>query len=150
MVNSSGVRADLHAVTGERDEFYAVGSNSTSLHNSDGLWQRQYPDKQRIDCSNCILTALTSLAIIFAIEASEVRAMPSISVRKIDEETLGRLRIQAAKHGHSMEEEVRQIIKRSVSTPEQLGDLAIKLFSAAYNGDELHIPERETHNPVRF
>lgn len=76
--------------------------------------------------------------------------MPSISVRKIDEETLARLRIQAAKHGVSMEEEVRQIIKRSVSIPEQLGDLAIKLFSAAYNGEELQIPERETHEPVSF
>jgi plasmid stability protein len=76
--------------------------------------------------------------------------MPSISVRKIDEETLGRLRIQAAKHGVSMEEEVRQIIKRSVSTPEQLGDLAVKLFGPAYNEEELHIPERETHQPVNF
>ena len=96
------------------------------------------------------MTALPSPAIIFAIEASKIRAMPSISVRKIDEETLGQLRIRAAKHGVSMEEEVRQIIKRSVSTPEQLGDLAIKLFSPAYNSEELHIPERETHEPVNF
>jgi len=91
-----------------------------------------------------------SFAIVLATKASQVKAMPSISVRKIDEETLGRLRIQAAKHGVSMEEEVRQIIKRSVSTPEQLGDLAIKLFSAAYNGEELQIPEREAHEPVSF
>jgi len=76
--------------------------------------------------------------------------MPSLSVRKIDEETLSQLRIQAAKHGVSMEEEVRQIIKRSVSTPEKLGDLAVRLFNSAYSGEELDIPEREIHDPVSF
>ncbi|MDB0047578.1 hypothetical protein N9F21_03020 [Porticoccaceae bacterium] len=76
--------------------------------------------------------------------------MPSLSVRKIDEETMQRLRIQAAKHGASMEEEVRRIIKRAVSTPESLGDLAVRLFSPAYGDDELTLPERETHKPVSF
>jgi plasmid stability protein len=76
--------------------------------------------------------------------------MPSLSVRKIDEDTMRLLRIQAAKHGASMEEEVRQILKRAVSTPENLGDLAVKLFSPAYSNDELHLPERETHEPLNF
>lgn len=76
--------------------------------------------------------------------------MPSLSVRKIDDDTMRLLRIQAAKHGTSMEEEVRQILKRAVSTPESLGDLAVKLFSAAYNDEELPLPERETHEPVSF
>jgi len=47
--------------------------------------------------------------------------MPSLSVRKIEVETLSLLRQQAARHGVSMEEEVRTIIKQSVSTPERLG-----------------------------
>lgn len=76
--------------------------------------------------------------------------MPSLSVRKIDEDTLNRLRIQAAKHGVSMEEEVRQILKRAVATPERLGDLAVRLFSPAYNGKELTLPVRETHDPLGF
>lgn len=76
--------------------------------------------------------------------------MPSLSVRKIDEETLRLLRIQAAKHGASMEEEVRQILKRAVSTPERLGDLAVKLFSPVYGAEELTLPERETHGPLSF
>ena len=76
--------------------------------------------------------------------------MPSLSVRKIDEDTMHRLRIQAAKHGTSMEEEVRQILKRAVSTPENLGDLAVRLFSPAYSNDELTLPERETHEPLSF
>ena len=76
--------------------------------------------------------------------------MPSLSVRKVDEKTMGQLRMQAAKHGVSMEEEVRQIIKRAVSTPENLGDLAVRLFCPAYNGEELSLPERETHDPLSF
>jgi len=76
--------------------------------------------------------------------------MPSLSVRKVDEKTMSQLRMQAAKHGVSMEEEVRQIIKRAVSTPEDLGDLAVRLFCSAYNGEELIIPEREIHNPLNF
>ena len=79
-----------------------------------------------------------------------VPAMPSLSVRKIDEKTMQRLRIQAAKHGASMEEEVRQILKRAVSTPESLGDLVLRLFSPAYGDDELVLPERETHEPISF
>ena len=76
--------------------------------------------------------------------------MPSLSVRKIDEETLRLLRIQAASHGVSMEEEVRQILKRTVSTPECLGDLAVKLFSPAYENDKLTLPERKTHESLKF
>ncbi|TQV80113.1 hypothetical protein FKG94_10620 [Exilibacterium tricleocarpae] len=76
--------------------------------------------------------------------------MPSLSVREIDEETLRLLRIQVAKHGTSMEEEVRQILKRAVTTPERLGDLAVRLFSPAYNNGELTLPEREIHKPLSF
>jgi len=76
--------------------------------------------------------------------------MPSLSVRKLDEDTFKQLRIQAAKHGVSMKEEVRQIIKRAVTTPENLGDLAVRLFSATYNGEELSLPRRETRDPLTF
>ena len=68
----------------------------------------------------------------------------------MDEDTFSQLRIQAAKHGVSMEEEVRQIIKRAVTTPESLGDLAVRLFSAAYNGEELSLPQRETRDSLTF
>jgi len=75
--------------------------------------------------------------------------MPSLSVRKIDVETLNLLRQQAALHGVSVEEEVRQIIKLSVTTPEKMGDLAVRLFSPAY-GDSLAIASREVHKPIEF
>lgn len=41
--------------------------------------------------------------------------MPSISVRQLDAETLARLRVRAAEHGVSMEEEVRRILRQAVS-----------------------------------
>ena len=76
--------------------------------------------------------------------------MPSISVRKLKEETLQLLRTQAMSHGVSMEEEVRQIIVRGVSPPEPLGDLAVKLFSPAYEDDLFELPQRAIHESVEF
>lgn len=76
--------------------------------------------------------------------------MTSLSVRKLDDETLRRLRVRAAQHGVSMEEEVRQIIKGAVSTPERLGDLAIRLFGPAYGGPELELSERKITDPMEF
>jgi plasmid stability protein len=74
--------------------------------------------------------------------------MANLSVRNLDDETVTNLRIRAAKHGISMEEEIRQILKQAAATPERLGDLAVRLFSPAYGGDELILPERETHEPL--
>jgi len=76
--------------------------------------------------------------------------MPSLSVRKIEMKTLTLLRQQAAKHGVSMEEEVRQIIKKSVSTPENLGDMAVRLFSPVYGKKAIEIAPREAHEPLHF
>ncbi len=76
--------------------------------------------------------------------------MASLSVRNIDDETVAHLRIRAASRGVSMEEEVRQILKTAVATPEQLGDLAVRLFSTAYGEEELELPEREVSPPMVF
>ena len=74
--------------------------------------------------------------------------MPSLSVRKIDADVYERLRMRAAKHGVSMEEEVRQILRRAVAAPERLGDLALSYFGA--NGVDLELPPREPHDPLAF
>jgi plasmid stability protein len=77
-------------------------------------------------------------------------SMASLSIRKIDDATMNRLRLRAAGHGVSMEEEVRRIIRQAVATPERLGDLAVTLFSPAYGGDPLPLPERDTSEPLAF
>ena len=76
--------------------------------------------------------------------------MASLSVRKLDEATVAQLRIRAARHGISMEEEARQILKRAAAVPESLGDLAVRLFSPSYGGEELVLPRRETSEPMEF
>ena len=40
--------------------------------------------------------------------------MSTITVRKIDEKVKAKLRIRAAQHGHSMEEEIREILAVAV------------------------------------
>lgn len=72
--------------------------------------------------------------------------MASLSVRKLDDDTLARLRIRAAKHGVSMEEEARRILKDAVSAPDQLGDLALRIFGPKH-GVDLQLPERTPHEP---
>jgi len=78
--------------------------------------------------------------------------MPSISIPKLTDETIHLLQTQAKNHGVSVEEEVRQIIIRDVSSPESLGDMAVKLFSPAYSEDdhEFKLPERKTYEPIEI
>lgn len=72
--------------------------------------------------------------------------MASLSIRKIDEDVYERLRVHAARHGISMEEMVRQILKRAVSAPERLGDVALRYFGD--DGVDLELPPREPHEPM--
>jgi plasmid stability protein len=76
--------------------------------------------------------------------------LANLSVRNIDDETVASLRVRAAKHGISMEEEVRRILKQAVAAPDHLGDLAVRLFSPAYDGPELELPEREINDPMQL
>ena len=59
-------------------------------------------------------------------------AMGNLSIRRLDEETIRRLRLRAARNGLSMEEETRRIIRQAVATPERIGDLAVQLFGPAH------------------
>jgi antitoxin FitA len=69
--------------------------------------------------------------------------MATITVRDIDDQTKEQLRILAAKHGHSMEAEVRILIERAVTAPTSIAD-AFQAFRDAggLNPDEW--PERPT------
>lgn len=73
--------------------------------------------------------------------------MATLTIRNLDEAVKRRLRVRAAEHGRSMEEEVREILREAVS--EQRGaDLAasIRARVAGIGGVELELPARE---PVR-
>ena len=75
------------------------------------------------------------------------KTVANLSVRKLDDDTYERLRVRAAKHGVSMEEEVRRILKQAISAPERMGDLFLKYFGPA-NGVVLKLPPREPHEPL--
>lgn len=74
--------------------------------------------------------------------------MPSLSIRKLEDETLQRLRVRAAHHQVSMEEEVRRILRQAVMPPENAGSLAKSYFGD--EGVELELPKREVYEPVSF
>ena len=75
--------------------------------------------------------------------------MGSISVRKLDSDTISRLRIKAAGHGVSMEEEARRILTAAVTPSDRIGDLARSIFGSE-NGISLALPARTTPEPLSF
>ena len=75
--------------------------------------------------------------------------MGSITIRRLDDSLKARLRVRAAHHGRSMEEEVRQILKAELrEEPKREENLAesIRRIMAPTGGVELVLPRRE---PVR-
>ena len=74
--------------------------------------------------------------------------MPSPSIRKLDEEAAARRRARAANRGVSMEEEVRSILRRSVSAPKRLTDPATEIFGPNHGIDlDPALPTRVPHPP---
>ena len=75
--------------------------------------------------------------------------MASITIRQLEESTKRKLRMRAASHGRSMEQEAREILKAALSQPEQSGkDLvaSIRRRFAPLGGVDLKIPRR---GPIR-
>lgn len=71
--------------------------------------------------------------------------MASIIIRNLDEPLKKRLRIRAAEHGRSMEEEAREILRQAVGSTPTVKDLgrAIHKRFAAVGRVELDLPPRE-------
>ena len=72
--------------------------------------------------------------------------MAAITIRNLDDDVKERLRIRAARHGRSMESEVRAILARVVSEPDRPEGLFATLVDrfAAVGGIELEAPRRST------
>jgi antitoxin FitA len=80
--------------------------------------------------------------------------MASITIRNLDDDTKMRLRVRAARHGRSMEEEVRQILQRTVAEEARqepnLADSVRRRF-APFGGVELQLDRRDPlREPPRF
>ena len=84
--------------------------------------------------------------------------MANLTIRNIDDQVKSRLRINAAHHGISMEEEVRQVLTRAVLSPANDADIG-NLFSQirarmnanGFKGVDLELPVREPmRDPPNF
>jgi antitoxin FitA len=79
--------------------------------------------------------------------------MASITIRQLPETTKRKLRMRAARHGRSMEQEAREILTAGLKEPEEapkdLGKAIHDLF-APYGGVELNIPPREPIDEERI
>lgn len=75
--------------------------------------------------------------------------MASITIRNLDDETKARLRVRAARHQRSMEEEARTVLRQALAVPDapalSLADAIHQRFKA-FGGVELELPKRE---PIR-
>ncbi len=80
--------------------------------------------------------------------------MASLTIRDLEDAVKRRLRVRAAQHGRSMEEEARNILRAAlVEVPRQPGNLAeaIRRRFAPLGGVELEIAPREKmREPSRF
>jgi antitoxin FitA len=72
--------------------------------------------------------------------------MATLTIRQLDEKTKTRLRVRAAHHGRSMEEEAREILRSALraspAVTENLSEAIRKRF-AEFGGLELTLPRRD-------
>jgi plasmid stability protein len=84
-----------------------------------------------------------------SIDSNDINAsidvVSTITIRDLDPEVKERLRVRAAQHGRSMEEEVRVILRSAIAetsvTPTRLGDSIRRRFQGC--GVQLKLPVRE-------
>lgn len=83
------------------------------------------------------------------IAAEEVVPLAAISIRNLDDQVKERLRIKAARHGRSMEAEIRAILVEAVREPPNADGLFQTMLDrfGEIGGVELELPPRTT--PVR-
>jgi antitoxin FitA len=81
--------------------------------------------------------------------------MATLTIRNLDDDVKQRLRVRAAQHGHSMEEEVRTILQASVEQDREAkpGGLATRLLDLFKDIDTtgFELPERTPMpEPISF
>jgi antitoxin FitA len=94
------------------------------------------------------MPSLTSVLALHARLGAEVGAIATLTIRGLDDETHARLRIEAARHGRSMEAEVRAILRERLSQRDSDRGLGSKIHKrfADIEG-ELQVPDRGSELP---
>ncbi|WP_425310384.1 toxin-antitoxin system antitoxin subunit [Ammonicoccus fulvus] len=68
--------------------------------------------------------------------------MATLTIRRLNERTHARLRTRAARHGRSVEAEVRAILENAVGLPEENLLMALHREFSDAGGVDLELPER--------
>jgi plasmid stability protein len=92
------------------------------------------------------LRFLQSLTNMQSLTKSGRGVMATMTIRDVDDQLKARLRVQAASHRHSMEEEARDILRAALSSEPARGASlvqAIRERIAPLGGIELELPARE-------
>ena len=93
-----------------------------------------------------IRTAQSGLSFAYLASNDSIAGMATLTIRQLDEKTKARLRVQAAHHGRSMEEEAREILRLSLTagqpSKKNLAESIRQRFSA-FGGVELELPKRD-------
>jgi antitoxin FitA len=82
--------------------------------------------------------------------------MATLTIRNLDAALKERLRVRAAQHGHSMEAEVRDILKQTLKEPDRplqpnLYERIRARFAPLGGADDVELPPREpAPDPPRF
>lgn len=77
--------------------------------------------------------------------------MAMLTVRNIEDDLKSRLRLRAGSHGHSMEEEVRQILREALVVEREQDGLGSRVHTrilALTGGGELALPARSAPRPA--
>lgn len=72
--------------------------------------------------------------------------MATLTIRNIDDDLKARLRVEAAQHGHSMEEEVRTILRAVLNKPRVPQGLGTRIHQRflEVGGVDLDLPARQS------
>jgi plasmid stability protein len=74
--------------------------------------------------------------------------MGTLTIRQLDDTVKAKLRVRAAEHGKSMEEEAREILRQVLAPAHSAGETGADLISAIrkrlepYGGVDLELPRR--------
>jgi plasmid stability protein len=85
--------------------------------------------------------------------SASIESVATITIRGLDEAVKKRLRARAVRHGRSMEEEAREILKIGVATSEREPNLAESiraLFEPLGGVDLPEFRDKSVGDPIRF
>ena len=74
--------------------------------------------------------------------------MASLSIRRLENETLARLKARAKRESLSLEETVRRILRAAVVDEAPLGTAIRRIVGK--DGIDLKLPKREVYSPIDF